>query len=168
MASIMKEGYIQHLAINRQILLKKIFCLKSKLKTNGLIKYLSKRNEIPRHPGGFYLWLAFLCELCYTCKKVCYNSKCMNPKIQKVIDEIKNICLDNRVSHLYLFGSYAKGTELNGSDIDVVVKGVPNYRKLKEEIDNIRTLKIINIFNYDKISNKYLIEDIDKYGKIIY
>lgn len=92
----------------------------------------------------------------------------MNQKIQKLLDEIKNICLDNNVSHLYLFGSYAKGTERNGSDIDVVVKGVQNYKKLSDDIDNIRTLETINIFNYDKISNKFLLEDINKYGKIIY
>jgi predicted nucleotidyltransferase len=92
----------------------------------------------------------------------------MNQKIQKLLDEIKNICLNNNVSHLYLFGSYAKGTERNGSDIDVVVKGVQNYKKLSDDIDNIRTLETINIFNYDKISNKFLLEDINKYGKIIY
>lgn len=92
----------------------------------------------------------------------------MNEKIKKLIDEVKNICINNGVSHLYLFGSYAKGTERTGSDVDVVVQGVKNYKKLANDIDNIKTLETINIFNYDKISNKFLIEDIDKYGKIIY
>jgi predicted nucleotidyltransferase len=92
----------------------------------------------------------------------------MNEKIKKLIDEVKNICINNGVSHLYLFGSYAKGTERTGSDVDVVVQGVKNYKKLANDIDNIKTLETINIFNYDKISNKFLLEDIDKYGKIIY
>lgn len=92
----------------------------------------------------------------------------MNTSIQKTLGEIERVCKDNKVSHLYLFGSYAKGTEQVGSDIDVVVKGVHNYKKLKSNIDDIRTLKIINIFNYDTIKNKYLIEDIDQYAKIIY
>lgn len=92
----------------------------------------------------------------------------MNEKIKKLIDEVKNICINNGVSHLYLFGSYAKGTERTGSDVDVVVQGVKNYKKLANDIDNIKTLETINIFNYDKISNKLLLEDIDKYGKIIY
>lgn len=92
----------------------------------------------------------------------------MNEKIKKLIDEVKNICINNGVSHLYLFGSYAKGTERTGSDVDVVVQGVKNYKKLANDIDNIKTLETINIFNYDKISNKFLIEDINKYGKIIY
>lgn len=92
----------------------------------------------------------------------------MNEKIKKLIDEVKNICINNGVSHLYLFGSYAKGTERTGSDVDVVVQGVKNYKKLANDIDNIKTLETINIFNYDKINNKFLLEDIDKYGKIIY
>ena len=92
----------------------------------------------------------------------------MDTNIQKTLDEIERVCKDNNVSHLYLFGSHAKGTEQIGSDIDVVVKGVRDYKKLKEGFDNIRTLKIINVFNYDTIKNPYLIEDIDQYAKIIY
>ena len=89
-------------------------------------------------------------------------------KIQKTLNEIENVCRNNEVAHLYLFGSFAKGTEQIGSDIDVVVKGVNDYRKLERDIDEIKTLHIINIFNYDTIKNKFLIEDIDRYAKVIY
>ncbi len=92
----------------------------------------------------------------------------MDDKIKKILNEIKTVCENNNVTHLYLFGSYARGTEQIGSDIDIVVKGVNNYKKLKDDIDSIRTLKSINIFNYDTINNKYILEDIDNYGKIIY
>ncbi len=92
----------------------------------------------------------------------------MDSKTQKILHEIEKICRDNDISHLYLFGSYAKGTEQLGSDIDVVVKGVNNYKKLIHNLDDIRTLKTINVFNYDTITNKFLIEDIDQYAKIIY
>ena len=92
----------------------------------------------------------------------------MNEKIQKTLNEIENVCRNNEVAHLYLFGSFAKGTEQIGSDIDVVVKGVNDYRKLERDIDEIKTLHIINIFNYDTIKNKFLIEDIDRYAKVIY
>ena len=92
----------------------------------------------------------------------------MDERIKNILSEVETICKDNNVLHLYLFGSYAKGTAQLGSDIDVVVKGVPDYTKLKSDIDNIRTIKSINIFNYDTIKNKFLIEDIDQYGKIIY
>ena len=89
-------------------------------------------------------------------------------KINNLLLEIEKVCKSNLVSHLYLFGSYAKGTERSGSDIDIVVEGVKNFRTLCEDIENIRTLKIINIFDLDKIKNKFLKEEIDRYAKIIY
>lgn len=89
-------------------------------------------------------------------------------KIVNLLAQIENICKSNDVSHLYLFGSYAKKTERQGSDLDIVVKGVKNIKKLKDEIDDIRTLTIINLFDYDNIKNNYLKEDIDSYAKIIY
>ena len=89
-------------------------------------------------------------------------------KINNLLLEIEKVCKSNLVSHLYLFGSYAKGTERSGSDIDIVVEGVKNFRTLCEDIENIRTLKIINIFDLDKIKNKFLKEEIDSYAKIIY
>ena len=91
-----------------------------------------------------------------------------NKKINDVIEKVENICKNNDVSHLYLFGSYAKKTERPGSDLDMVVKGVKDIKKLKDEIDDIRTLTIINLFDYDKIKNTFLKEDIDTYAKIIY
>ena len=72
------------------------------------------------------------------------------------------------IAYRYLFGSYAKNTERQGSDLDIVVKGVKDINKLKEEIDDIRTFTIINLFDYDKTKNNYLKEDIDAYAKIIY
>lgn len=92
----------------------------------------------------------------------------MNMTFENIMNNIINVCKNNEVAHLYLFGSYAKGTNTKGSDIDIVVKGVKNFHKLKEDIDNIKTLETIDIFNYDKCLNKYLREDIDKYAKIIY
>ena len=89
-------------------------------------------------------------------------------KINNLLLEIEKVCKSNFVSHLYLFGSYVKGTERSGSDIDIVVEGVKNFRTLCEDIENIRTLKIINIFDLDKIKNKFLKEEIDSYAKIIY
>ena len=92
----------------------------------------------------------------------------MNMTFEKIIKEIEKVCRHNNVKHLYLFGSYAKGNNRKGSDIDIVVKGVDNIVKLKEDIDNIKTLEIIDVFNYEMCKSPFLREDIDKYGKIIY
>ena len=40
--------------------------------------------------------------------------------------------------------------------------------RLEEALENIDTLRKIDIFDYNSIHNKYLLEDIEKYGKQIY
>ena len=92
----------------------------------------------------------------------------MNMTFENIMNEIEKVCRNNNVKHLYLFGSYAKGNNQKGSDIDIVVKGVDNIIKLKEEIDRIKTLETIDIFDYETCKSPYLKEDIDKYAKIIY
>lgn len=85
-----------------------------------------------------------------------------------IMKNIEKVCRKNNVSHLYLFGSYARGDNHKGSDIDIVVKGVKEIHKLKEDIDDIRTLETIDVFNYENCKSEYLRKDIDKYAKIIY
>ena len=63
---------------------------------------------------------------------------------ENIMKEIEKVCRNNNVKHLYLFGSYAKGNNQKGSDIDIVVKGVDNIIKLKEEIDRIATTTEFN------------------------
>ena len=38
---------------------------------------------------------------------------------------------------------------------------------MREEIDEIMTLKKIDIFDYDEVCNQYLREDMDEYGRKI-
>ncbi len=59
----------------------------------------------------------------------------------------------------------ATGTARKTSDIDFAVKGCKDILKLEEDLEEIETLRKIDIFDYDSIKNKYLLEDIDKYGK---
>lgn len=92
----------------------------------------------------------------------------MNMTFERIMSEIERVCRNNNVKHLYLFGSYAKGNSHKGSDIDIVVKGVNDIIKLKEEIDNIKTLETIDVFDYENCKSPFLREDIDKYAKIIY
>ena len=89
-------------------------------------------------------------------------------KINDILNQIEEICKNYDVEHLYLFGSYATGTATDTSDIDIIIKGGKDIGLLKEEIEHIKTLKKIDIFEYDKCKNQYLKEDMDKYGKQIY
>ena len=54
------------------------------------------------------------------------------------------------------------------SDIDFVVYGCDNLMQLEDDLQQIETLRKIDIFDFDSIKNEYLLEDIKKYGKQIY
>ena len=74
----------------------------------------------------------------------------------------------NNVKRLDLFGSFATGTATPTSDIDFVVYGCDNLIQLEDDLQQIETLRKIDIFDFDSIKNEYLLEDIKKYGKQIY
>lgn len=88
--------------------------------------------------------------------------------IPELIDKVVQICKKNGVKRLDLFGSFATGTAAPTSDIDFVVYGCRDIGKLEMDLEEIDTLRKIDIFDYDSIHNEYLLEDIKKYGKQIY
>lgn len=88
--------------------------------------------------------------------------------IPELIERVTQICRANGVRRLDLFGSFATGTALPTSDIDFVVYGCPNLLKLEHDLEQIDTLRKIDLFDYDSIRNEYLLEDIKKYGRQIY
>ena len=88
--------------------------------------------------------------------------------IQELIARVTEICKRNGVKRLDLFGSFATGTALPTSDIDFVVYGCKDILKLEKDLEEIDTLRKIDVFDFDHIHNEYLLEDIRKYGKQIY
>lgn len=88
--------------------------------------------------------------------------------IPELIDRVTEICKKNGVKRLDLFGSFATGTATPTSDIDFVVYGCQDILKLEEDLEEIDTLRKIDIFDYDSTKNIFLLEDIQKYGKQIY
>ena len=88
--------------------------------------------------------------------------------VSELIDKVTKICKKNGVKRLDLFGSFATETATPVSDIDFVVYGCPDIMKLEEALEEIDTLRKIDIFDFDSIHNEYLLEDIKKYGKQIY
>lgn len=101
--------------------------------------------------------------------RVDYSAMHVNTPESVIILEVESICRRNGVKHLYLYGSYAKGTNTKTSDLDFAIKGFRgDFDKLIEEVEGIRTLKEIDIVNYDLIGSDLLKEDIDKYGRKIY
>lgn len=88
--------------------------------------------------------------------------------ISEIIEEVSKICKKNGVRRLDLFGSFATGTATTVSNIDFVVYGCKDFMKLEWEIDEIDTLRKIDLFEFESIKNEFLLEDIKKYGKQIY
>ena len=88
--------------------------------------------------------------------------------IERIIQKVSEICKRNGVSHVSLIGSFATNTATSTSDIDFVVYGCDNLMQLEDDLQQIETLRKIDIFDFDSIKNEYLLEDIKKYGKQIY
>ena len=91
-----------------------------------------------------------------------------NLSLEEILRQIEEISKKYGIEHLYLFGSHAVGTALETSDIDIIIKGGNQIPLFREEVDRIKTLKKIDIFEYDKCQNEYLKEDMDRYGRKIY
>ncbi|MDO4620904.1 MAG: nucleotidyltransferase domain-containing protein [Lachnospiraceae bacterium] len=79
-----------------------------------------------------------------------------NLSIEEITEYVKQITQRYHVAHLYLFGSYATGTAIATSDIDFIIKGGDSFPAMMEEIENIPTLKKIDIFQYENINNRRL------------
>ena len=85
----------------------------------------------------------------------------------QVIAEITRIALGFGAKRLVLFGSRAKGTYLERSDIDIAVSGVEDMPRFRDYVDNIRTLYSVDIVDLDKLKDAALREDIEEYGRAL-
>ena len=84
--------------------------------------------------------------------------------ITKVLEKVKDLCVKYQAVEIILFGSRAKGTALERSDIDIAVSGVNDFDALEEEIEEIPTLYTVDLLNMDTCRNELILEDIRKYG----
>lgn len=76
----------------------------------------------------------------------------------------------NDIEKVIIFGSRAKGTYRNGSDIDfaILTKNNKTFYKIAGELDDLPTPYKFDIINYSKLEDCAIKESIDKYGKIFY
>lgn len=88
-------------------------------------------------------------------------------KVEQVIKKVEEICRNFQAKEVILFGSRAKGTARERSDIDIAVAGVKNFEELIEEVENLPTLYSIDVVNMDTCKNQLLLEDIKQYGRKI-
>ena len=65
------------------------------------------------------------------------------------------------------YGSRAKHTARERSDIDIAVTGVEKFELLAEKIEELPTLYSVDLLNLDTCKNQLLLEDIRQYGREI-
>lgn len=88
-------------------------------------------------------------------------------QIQEILEEIQRISRQYGVREVILFGSRAKGTEIERSDIDIAVSGAERFDELEEAIDEIPTLLSFDVVNMDTCQNELLLKEIREYGRKI-
>lgn len=88
-------------------------------------------------------------------------------RAEEVIKKVSGICKDFGAKKVILYGSRAKGTARERSDIDIAVSGVKNFDELVEEVEKLLTLYSVDIVNMDTCKNQLLLEDIGQYGREI-
>jgi predicted nucleotidyltransferase len=92
---------------------------------------------------------------------------------QRDIDTIRNILGKYPdINFVYLFGSRAKGTYKQGSDIDLAVMDNPisinNLLQLKNDFEDSSLPYFVDILDYSSVKNPLLKEHIQQFGKTIY
>jgi predicted nucleotidyltransferase len=88
------------------------------------------------------------------------------------IEKINNIfSAHGTVEKTILYGSRAKGTHKNGSDIDLTLLGGIVFQELlriETELDDLRLPWMIDLSIYEHIDNPALIEHIQRVGIVFY
>ena len=88
-------------------------------------------------------------------------------KVEEGISEVAKLCRNFHAKEVILYGSRAKGTARERSDIDIAVTGVKNFDILEEKIEELPTLYSVDLLNMDTCRNDLLKEDIRQYGREI-
>lgn len=88
-------------------------------------------------------------------------------KVEEVISRVAELCRQYDAQQVILYGSRAKGTALERSDIDIAVSGVKDFDALSDEVEDLPTLYSIDLLNLDTCMNDLLLEDIRQYGREI-
>ena len=86
-------------------------------------------------------------------------------RAEEVIEEVADLCRQFQAKKVILYGSRAKGTARERSDIDIAVSGVDNFELLVEKVEELPTLYSVNMVNMDTCRNQ--LEDIRQYGREI-
>ena len=88
-------------------------------------------------------------------------------RADEVIIRVAELCRKHNAKEVILYGSRAKGTARERSDIDIAVSGAEDFNILVEKIEELPTLYSVDLVNMDTCKNELLLEDIRQYGREI-
>ena len=94
-------------------------------------------------------------------------------KADEVISRVADLCREHGAKKVILYGSRAKGTAGERSDIDIAVSGGADFDELLEKVEELPTLEdlptlySVDLLNMDTCRNDLLMEDIKQYGREI-
>ncbi len=91
----------------------------------------------------------------------------MNMRADEVISQVAELSRKYNAKKVILYGSRAKGTARERSDIDIAVSGAENFDILVEKVEELPTLYSVDLVNMDTCKNELLLEDIRQYGREI-
>ena len=74
-------------------------------------------------------------------------------KVEEVISRVAELCRQHDAQKVILYGSRAKGTALERSDIDIAVSGVKDFDTLSDEVEDLPTLYSVDLLNLDTCRN---------------
>ena len=90
---------------------------------------------------------------------------------ERTINELKKYFKNKpEIKKVFIYGSRAKGTFKNGSDIDFAIwaDNNTNFNKIYSELDDLPTPYKFDVTDYQNISNDNLKKSIDLDGKLFY
>jgi predicted nucleotidyltransferase len=91
---------------------------------------------------------------------------------ERAVNKINGVFSSHRaIERAVLYGSRAKGTNKNGSDIDITLFGTLAFQELLQietELDDLLLPWMIDLSLYDQIDNTSLRNHIERVGKIFY
>ncbi|TAF73980.1 MAG: nucleotidyltransferase domain-containing protein [Bacteroidetes bacterium] len=97
----------------------------------------------------------------------------MKPTTEKMIAKIRAYFVDKPIVRAYLFGSYSRGEEKRGSDVDLLVESVSNsdlslwdYIEMENDLKKIIHKKV-DLFEKSMIS-RFVIHHVEQNKKLIY
>ena len=91
------------------------------------------------------------------------------PRIEQVYEQIRSFAREHDARRVWLFGSRARGTALERSDIDLAVEGCADFSGLEEDLqERLWSLLTVDVVNLDGVVSDELRADIARDGRLLY